>query len=196
MAPKPKTSPLWDPYEIFDVFPNTSRFRCLDPSCRSFVRPKDTKAACVRLDKISLNDPSRIGEKSLARLAVLCFCSEDREDPLHEDQILDKVFEWLERIEDVLEERGEDTDRKMEVKKLKRKLKKAKQEKEKEVTRLLDEVNGLKEQLQRTVDENGMLEQQIAADEQRSTEQQMTMSKTISQLQRQVSEVEGARNDA
>ena len=196
MAPKSRTFPLWDPYEIFDVFPNTKSFPCLDPRCRRFVDRKDTQAACARLGKMALKDPSGIGEKSLARLAVLCFCSKHREDPMHEHQILAKVFEWLSRIEDVLEERGKETKRKIEDKELKRKLKKAKRKAEREVTRLLDEVNGLKEQLRRTVDENGMLEQQIAADEQRSTEKQMTMSRKIVQLQRQVSEGEGAKDDA
>ena len=127
---------------------------------------------------------------------MLCFCSKRLEDPLYEDQVMAKVFEWLDRMEDVLEERSKETEREIEVRELKRELKKAKQEEEREVTRLLDEVNGLNEQLQRTVDENGMLEQQIAADEQRSTEKQMTMSKKIIQLQRQVGEGEGANNAA
>ena len=115
---------------------------------------------------------------------------------MHEHQILGKFFEWLSGIKDVLEERGIETEREIKIKELKRKLKKAKRKAERQMTRMFDEVNGLKEQLQRTVDENDMLEQQIAADEQRSTEKQMTMSKKIIQLQRQVSEGEGAKNDA
>ena len=119
-------------------------------------------------------DPSEIGEKSMARLAVLRFCSEHREDPEHEDEILEKVSEWFDRIEDVLEERDKELKK---AKKAKRAKKKAKQEEVRELNRLLEELNGLKEQLQRTVDENG------------------TMLKKISQLQRQCSEVEGAKND-
>ncbi len=199
MAPKSRTFPSWDPYEIFDVLPSTGTtrcFPCLDARCSRFLDRKDSKAACARLNRITLKDPSGVGERLLARLALLCFCSKRRKDPVHEEQILAIVFEWLDRMEDVLEERGKETERKMEVEKLKTELKKAKQEAEREVTRLLDEVNGLKEQLQRTVDENGMLRQQIAADEQRSTEKQMMMSGKIFQLQKQISEVEVAKNDA
>ena len=92
------------------------------------------------------------------------------------------------KIEDVLKERGKDTDRKSEVGELKEELKMAKHEGDWEVTRLIDEVSRLEELLQRTVDENGMLEQQCY------TEKQITMSKTIFQLQWQVSEMEGADN--
>ena len=172
MAPKkPKTLPLWDPCETLNVFPNVNYFKCLEPRCYVPVGDIDTKGACARLDKMALKHPSEIGEKSLARLAVLRFCSEHREDPMHEDEILEKVSEWSDRIEDILEKRDK------ELKEAKKAKKKAKQEEKREVNRLLEEVNGLKEQLQRTVDENG------------------TMSKKISELQKQVSEVESAKNN-
>ena len=279
MAPKSKALPLWDPYETFDVFPNTRNFQCLDPRCWESVDRKDTRKACARLDEMALEDPlvlkdpSGSGEEFLAGLAVLCFCSRHREDPMHEDEIMGKVSEWFGRIEDVLEERDEDTEEEMdesdedteedveghdeeteeesegcdeelqeeieecdkdteegmderdedteeeieendevteedieehdevteeemEVRGSKKAKKKAKQEEENEVIRLLDEVNGLNEQLlQQTVDEKGMLEKQFAADEQRSTKKQTTMSKEIIQLQKQVSEAEDAKKD-
>ena len=175
MAPKkPKTLPIWDPYEILNVFPKVDHLECLEPHCYMPMSEKDTGRAYARLDKMALKDPSDIGEKSLARLAVLRFCSEHREDPSYEDEILEKVSEWFDRIEDFLEERDKELKK---AKKAKKAKKKAKQEQEKEVNRLLEEVNGLKEQLQRTVDENG------------------TRSKKISQLQKQVSEVENAKNN-
>lgn len=259
MAPKSKALPLWDPYETLDVFPNTRNFQCLDPRCWESVDRKDTKKACARLDEMALEDPlvlkdpSGSGEEFLAGLAVLCFCSRHREDPMHEDEIMGKVSEWFGRIEDVLEERDEDTEEEMDEsdedteedvegrdeeteeesegcdeklqeeieehdevteeeiegrdevteeemevrgsKKAKKAKKKAKQEEESEITRLLDEVNGLNEQLQQTVDEKGMLEKQFAADEQRFTKKQTTMSKKIIQLQKQVSEAEDAKKD-
>ena len=58
----------------------------------------------------------------------------------------------------------------------------AKQEGQREIIRLLDEVDRLKAQLQWTVGKNGMLEQQIAVNEQCSREKQMTMSKKTFQL--------------
>ena len=94
-----------------------------------------------------------------------------------EDEIQEKVSEWLDRIEDVLEERDKELKKAKKAKKARKAKKKAKQEEESEVNRLLEEVNGLKEQLQRTVDENG------------------TMSKKMSQLQKQVSEVENDKNN-
>ena len=90
---------------------------------------------------------------------------------MHEDEILERVSEWSDRIEDILETRDK------ELKDAKKAKKKAKQEEKREVNRLLEEVNGLKKQVQRTVDENG------------------TMSKKTSQLQKQVSEVESAKNN-
>ncbi|KAK0517046.1 hypothetical protein JMJ35_000201 [Cladonia borealis] len=233
MAPKSKAVPLWNPYETFDVFPNTGSFQCLDSRCLDLVDGEDTKAACARLDKMALKDPSEIGEKSLARLAVLCFCSRHREDPRHEGEILGKVSEWQERIEDVLEESDKESEGEMEEEQEYESSKESEeemeeeqvyesskesegemeeeqvyesgkesegemeetQEGEREVIQLLDEVIELKEQLQRTVDENGMLQQQIAADEQRSRKKQTKMSKKITRLQRQVSEVEEAKDD-
>ena len=175
MAPKkPKTVPLWDPYETLNVFPNGNHFKCLEPHCCVAIGEKDTDRACARLDKMALKDPSEIGEKSMARLAVLRFCSEHREDPMHEDEILEKVSEWFDRIDEFLEERDRELKK---AKKAKKAKKKAKQEQEREVNRLLEEVNGLKEKLQRTVDENG------------------TMSKKIPELQKQHSEVESAKNN-
>ena len=172
------------------VFLNIGFFPCLDPRCHQIVDLTDVQVVSVRLDMIALKIPSETDQTFLAKLTLLCFCSKHRKEPMHEDEIHSKLFEGLFRIEDVSEERGKETGGEMAVRELRRELKKAKQEEEREVSRLLDEVKGLKEQLQRTVNENGMLEQRIAADEQRSIEKQMMMSGKIFQLQKQVSEVE------
>ena len=194
MAPESETYAFWVSSKMLAVFPNTGFFPCLDPQCHRLVDRMELQPASVRLDMMTLKGPLETAKNTLAKLALLCFCSKHRKDRMHEDEILAKHSEWVFAIENVVEERGKDSEGEVEVRELKRELKKAKQEEARVVTRLLDEMNGLKEQLQRTFDENGMLRQQIAADDQRSTEKQMTMSKKMSQLQRQVSEVKGARN--
>ena len=160
-------------------FPNMRFFPCLDPRCHQLVDllDVDIEAASVRLDTMSFKAPLETVIKSYAKLVLSSFCSKHRKEPMHENEIMAKAGDWKFAIKSLLKERGKETTRDMEVRESNKAEKQAMQEEESEVTRLSDEVNGLKEQLQRALDENG------------------TMSKKISQLQKQVSEMERAKND-
>ena len=127
----------WDPYKVLNLHPDEHGYTCVgktkkrgNPRCGLAVAVATREKACSILDAMGEIHPSQITQKSLVAVASYTLCK--RYHSKDDDQVLDKVDEWQNKIEDYLDQcdkpQAESADLVGEVQQLRKELEEAKQQ--------------------------------------------------------------------